>query len=355
MTIKDDPRLAQYKLQAKRLAEFLKVAGTTIKHTHALEAVAQMHGYKDFHTLASRVGGSTDGMKGGESTDSRFLKAAIEMAMERGEALAIEEEGWDNWHNVVDAHLAGRAEEQLFYARQDAALIAARLATNCFDIEGMAAALPYVDTDRAGYAGERPLAERLLAYAALVEDKLSRCRDDGLRSSFRASLRLDVARYELHGIAAWGLFEEGRYADAAQHARKAAEQVIDDDDCGMLTAAITLAVLAGEIHAASEMAAEDPALGPVMEDAKRLLSGGPIVMTERRRDALTHMQRMAESSISAPEMAKQSIRPTLPAGDWGPLMDAFECNPWLALGYWLKGSPKLQERLGAALLDTSIN
>lgn len=41
----------RYKDQAKRLAVFLKAGGHEIKHSHALEAVAAMHGAKDFHTL----------------------------------------------------------------------------------------------------------------------------------------------------------------------------------------------------------------------------------------------------------------------------------------------------------------
>ena len=42
----------QYKKQAKVLREFLAAGGIEIKHTHALEAVARMHGTKDFHTLS---------------------------------------------------------------------------------------------------------------------------------------------------------------------------------------------------------------------------------------------------------------------------------------------------------------
>lgn len=45
-----------YKAQAKTLKEFLAAGGINIKHTHALEAVARMHGEKDFHTLSHEAG-----------------------------------------------------------------------------------------------------------------------------------------------------------------------------------------------------------------------------------------------------------------------------------------------------------
>ncbi|MDF2461766.1 MAG: hypothetical protein K0Q43_1 [Ramlibacter sp.] len=50
-----------FKNQAKRLKEFLASAGVSLKHTHALEAVAFMHGAKDWHTLvaASKPPGAT--------------------------------------------------------------------------------------------------------------------------------------------------------------------------------------------------------------------------------------------------------------------------------------------------------
>lgn len=40
-----------HKEQAARLRDFLKRAGIELKHTHALEAIAAVHGAKDFHTL----------------------------------------------------------------------------------------------------------------------------------------------------------------------------------------------------------------------------------------------------------------------------------------------------------------
>lgn len=42
-----------YKTQAKRLRTFLRVLGIDIKHSHALEAVARIHGLKDYHVLAA--------------------------------------------------------------------------------------------------------------------------------------------------------------------------------------------------------------------------------------------------------------------------------------------------------------
>jgi hypothetical protein len=43
---------ASFKQQARRLREFLAAGGHEIKHTHALEAIARIHGYGDFHLLA---------------------------------------------------------------------------------------------------------------------------------------------------------------------------------------------------------------------------------------------------------------------------------------------------------------
>lgn len=43
---------APFKEQARRLERFLHAGGIAIKHSHALEAVAQLHGFADFHLLA---------------------------------------------------------------------------------------------------------------------------------------------------------------------------------------------------------------------------------------------------------------------------------------------------------------
>lgn len=40
-----------FKQQATRLRDFLKRGGFDLKHTHALEAIAAVHGAKDFHSL----------------------------------------------------------------------------------------------------------------------------------------------------------------------------------------------------------------------------------------------------------------------------------------------------------------
>lgn len=48
-----------YKQQAARLQDFLKAAGITLKHTHALEAVAHIHGAKNWHTLRHQASEST--------------------------------------------------------------------------------------------------------------------------------------------------------------------------------------------------------------------------------------------------------------------------------------------------------
>lgn len=48
--------LSDLKAQASRLEEYLRAGGVQIKHTNALEAVARMHGAKDWQTLAATVG-----------------------------------------------------------------------------------------------------------------------------------------------------------------------------------------------------------------------------------------------------------------------------------------------------------
>jgi hypothetical protein len=50
---------ASFKQQARRLREFLAAGGHDIKHTHALEAIARIHGYDDFHLLAHAAEQST--------------------------------------------------------------------------------------------------------------------------------------------------------------------------------------------------------------------------------------------------------------------------------------------------------
>jgi len=47
------PQSEKHKNEAKRLREFLRADGVEIKHSHALEAVARMHGAKDFHSLSA--------------------------------------------------------------------------------------------------------------------------------------------------------------------------------------------------------------------------------------------------------------------------------------------------------------
>lgn len=56
------PREEQFKQQAKRLRAFLAVAGIDIKHMHSLEAVAQMHGAKDFHSLLATAPPEPEGL-----------------------------------------------------------------------------------------------------------------------------------------------------------------------------------------------------------------------------------------------------------------------------------------------------
>jgi hypothetical protein len=46
-------READFKEQAKRLRAYLAIGGYELKHRNAMEAVAQMHGAKDWHTLIS--------------------------------------------------------------------------------------------------------------------------------------------------------------------------------------------------------------------------------------------------------------------------------------------------------------
>lgn len=53
--------LSDLKSQAARLEEFLRVGGVAIKHTNALEAVARMHGAKDWQTLAASARGDAEG------------------------------------------------------------------------------------------------------------------------------------------------------------------------------------------------------------------------------------------------------------------------------------------------------
>lgn len=47
--------LEGYKQQAERLREYLKSAGIELKHTNALEAVAKMHGHKNYHLLQNHA------------------------------------------------------------------------------------------------------------------------------------------------------------------------------------------------------------------------------------------------------------------------------------------------------------
>lgn len=352
MTTNDDSGLMHYKLQAKRLASYLKSADTTIKHSNALEAVAKMHGYKDFHTLAASVAGAMANSTHLESVDSKFLRDAIDVAIEKGTNSHLTDESWVGWEKVVDAHLGGHEDESLFYASQDSALLAARMAMNCFDVEAMAGAMPYIDHEGSGYAGQIPLAERLHCYLLAVERKLDECKDVELRGHMKRALSLDGVRYQLLGILAWGHFEEGRYWYAARHAIVAAELPVETDDCGLRDAAVTLAVMAGEIGSACEWAADDPELRPVLETAKLIQSGCRVVMTDMLRAKFSQMLHLAESSMSMEDMAKGAIGPTMPEGDWGPLMDAFACNPWIALGRWLKGIPDLIARVEAALQET---
>lgn len=44
--------LDYYKQQATALQQYLAAGGTTLKRTHALEAIARIHGFEDFHTLS---------------------------------------------------------------------------------------------------------------------------------------------------------------------------------------------------------------------------------------------------------------------------------------------------------------
>ncbi len=54
MKLNGIPTIKQYKEQARRLRMFLRAGGIEIKHTHALEAVAKMHGAKDYRSVIAR-------------------------------------------------------------------------------------------------------------------------------------------------------------------------------------------------------------------------------------------------------------------------------------------------------------
>ncbi len=56
--------LSDFKSQALRLEEFLLAGGVQIKHTNALEAVARMHGAKDWQTLAAIASANAAGLAG---------------------------------------------------------------------------------------------------------------------------------------------------------------------------------------------------------------------------------------------------------------------------------------------------
>jgi hypothetical protein len=66
-----DSREEHFKQQAQRLREFLAVAGIELKHKNSLEAVARMHGAKDWHSLiagAAAEGAEDAGVRGSASS-----------------------------------------------------------------------------------------------------------------------------------------------------------------------------------------------------------------------------------------------------------------------------------------------
>ena len=50
-----------YRVEAERLQAYLARAGIDLKHTHALEAVAQMHGFKNYQTLRASLPPENEG------------------------------------------------------------------------------------------------------------------------------------------------------------------------------------------------------------------------------------------------------------------------------------------------------
>ena len=77
-TLCDSDDIIRYKKRAKRLRKFLRVLGIDIKHSHALEAMARIHGLNDYNTL---VGLAKVGRTPIECLD------ACERAMRRSERL----------------------------------------------------------------------------------------------------------------------------------------------------------------------------------------------------------------------------------------------------------------------------
>ncbi|MEY2161422.1 glyoxalase superfamily protein [Rhodanobacter sp. FW106-PBR-LB-2-11] len=53
--MKEKTEISRYKQQATRLRSFLQEGGTHIKQTHALEAVAKMHGFPNYNTLKGAI------------------------------------------------------------------------------------------------------------------------------------------------------------------------------------------------------------------------------------------------------------------------------------------------------------
>lgn len=93
------PSTALYKEQAKRLREFLLNAGVVLKHANALEAVAKMHGHRDFHALTAAVKADRKSVP----LDKDILRTAIAGAISPKWPLPSPDAiTWEIWEGLVD-------------------------------------------------------------------------------------------------------------------------------------------------------------------------------------------------------------------------------------------------------------
>jgi hypothetical protein len=101
----------QYKKQAKVLREFLAVGGIEIKHTHALEAVARMHGAKDFHLLSHAAG---------QPPSYEQYRDAARLLMDTGVSMEIA-----YWNQYMDQFWLDTPEKVAEYAVDPTAFVTA--------------------------------------------------------------------------------------------------------------------------------------------------------------------------------------------------------------------------------------
>jgi len=218
--------LSSYKDEAKRLKEYLAQAGISLKHSNALEAVAQMHGFKNFHVLSEQA------LPDGYVRDYRLeaLKQVFEDRLTNPINQNIGDYTLDGWEGLLEAHteMLDDIEEYVFpFMHQDCVLSAARIQMNPFDGKALLRVCPYVSDD-----GKSSYVANAIRVAQYLQDVAIPTASEMSVDEFMGDEMVE-ALVRAHAIAGYNSWAHDDFETAIEQTRLAGVVGLssDEDEC----------------------------------------------------------------------------------------------------------------------------